>query len=200
MGRGSSSKREVTEQTYRDDNFRCISLLRKWLTSPVSADIEQFLEGDGAATGIRNLVADNRASNLRNEVHEGLAVLDGKVNVARTAAGLDRHGRQGFDGQVGRSDGVQPDQVGAEVGDEDEFACRVEEGLVRVRSVLTIGDGAGVVQLVGFRLDEGEVFGVGDVPCCKGGAAAINREVSTMAQISLNCVMVGTIPVRWSKR
>ena len=45
--------------------------------------------------------------------------------------------------QVGcRVDGVDVDKVGAEVGDEDVLPCRVEDGFVRVRRVLAVGDGA----------------------------------------------------------
>jgi hypothetical protein len=48
---------------------------------------------------------------------------------------------------------VDADEVGAEVGDQQELARGIGDGLVGVRGVLPGGDGAGLGETVGLALD-----------------------------------------------
>lgn len=79
----------------------------------MGANVEEFLEFD-RATGVCDLVTDDAAGKLCDQVHEGLAVSSGKADVARAAAAFDDNGREGLDFEaVGAADGVDVDFVGA---------------------------------------------------------------------------------------
>lgn len=70
--------------------------------------------------------------------------------VARTRGGLDFDGLElGEFFRVGRSvvvvDGEAADDVGSQIGHDDILARVVEEGLMGVRRILSVGDGAGLV-------------------------------------------------------
>lgn len=73
--------------------------------------------------------------------------MDGKGEVARTTAGGDLQVSGRGDGEVTLGNTIGSDEVGAQVGDQDELAGRVEGGLVRVGGLLPVGVGAGLLQL-----------------------------------------------------
>lgn len=93
-----------------------------------------------------------------------------------TARGSDQGG-QGREAQAAVvAHKVEPHQVGTEVRHEEEFARGVHDGVVRVRAVLSVVDGARAVQVVclGFDGEEGvEARGGGDIEGCYARAFAI---------------------------
>lgn len=138
-------------------------------------NVEEFLELDTACR-VSDLVADDGIRELSNQIHEGLAVADCEGDVARTAAGLDDDGREGCQSQRVVGDGVDVDFIGAQVGDEDELLGRIQQGLVRVRGVLSVGNRPRLVHVVLFRLHKRQVGRVGDVPGCQGTGTTTNKQ------------------------
>jgi len=60
---------------------------------------------------------------------------------------------------------VHPDHISSEVGNNDIFSCWVQDGLMRVGPLLTVRDGAGLVEFIGEFLAVGETAGP---ICCEG--------------------------------
>ena len=97
---------------------------------------------------------------LVDEVEVGLAAEHDEDGVARATAGGRDEGRHGGPGQCGLVHAEDADEVGTQVGDDDEVACGVGDGLVRVRRLLALGVGTRLGELPLVALDEGERLGV----------------------------------------
>jgi len=147
----------------------------------VGAHHPKLLKRNLAGGRVRDLVADDLARELRDEVHVGAAGAPGEIDVARARAGrgVDRVELGG--GQV-LADGVEAQLIGAQVGHDDELLGRVEEGLVRARGTLTVRVGGRLGGLERLRLDVDQVGGVRDVPRREGRAAAAIASASLTLQ------------------
>lgn len=121
------------------------------------------------SVGVRDDVADDGVGELVDDVKvRRVVVADGKGDVARAAAGGEGERLDGADGEVAVTDGVDADEVGAQVRDEDVGARGVQDGVVRMGSFLPIRVGAGAVELVDGLVEGLEVGWVGDVPGREG--------------------------------
>ncbi|KAG7043738.1 extracellular aldonolactonase [Colletotrichum scovillei] len=105
---------------------------------------------------------------------------DEELDVAGSAAG---GGDEGVDGRevVGAVNGKNADEVGAQVGNQDELALGVEEDLVRVRGILARRVGAGSRHVERLGLDGREGRRVGDVEPAHRGAAAGKSQLVLVA-------------------
>lgn len=118
------------------------------------------------AVVVGDLIADNVAGQLGDEVHEGLGALDSKGNVAGAAA--SRNLKSSLGGRLERLavKGVDVDLVKAKIRNKEVLLGRVEDSLVGVRAFLTIRIGS--LASVSFELDVFEGRRLGNVP---GGEA-----------------------------
>ena len=137
--------------TYRDENLGRHGALGGRL--PVLAESghgEQLLKLHLPVL-VLNPIPDNGVHKLIDEVHERLILALQKGNVPGPAARLDGHWLKRLELVLVRNV-VDAHEVGAEVGDQEEGPAGVEDGLVRVRSLLTFV-GAGLVE------GDGDVLG-----------------------------------------
>lgn len=88
--------------------------------------------------------------------------------MARTRARLDADGRDARHLQAAGVEGVEVDEIHAQIGDEQELARGVEDRLVRVRRVLARGIGGRASQRVVDGLDQLQVGGIRNIPCGEG--------------------------------
>ena len=85
----------------------------------------------------------------------------------------------GFQRRLGREevgflvDGVDADEIGAEIWDQDVLLGWIEDRFVRVGSVLAVEDCAGAGQGVGECLGGGDVASGGDVVGLEGASGAV---------------------------
>lgn len=92
-----------------------------------------------AVGGVDNFVSDNRVGQFVEHIEKRLGCALNKGNMATAIARLGE--------QRGRNcriikivvDGKDADHVGAEVGHKDVFLCGIDNGLVRIVFILTLG-------------------------------------------------------------
>lgn len=108
-----------------------------------------------ARVAIGDLVRINVLRELPTEEEEGLpGVVDSEEAVTGTNTGVGGQRRSLHErSDRVRSIGEDPDQVPAEVWDENICVCRVDDDLVRVAAILARGDRAGLVDLWEDRLN-----------------------------------------------
>ena len=115
---------------------------------------------------IRNPIRRHRTSDLGHEIEDVMARdrIEREGGMAWAGAGFCFQRRPRGEQVRGGVDGVDADQVGAQVGDQEVLLRRVEEGFVRVWRVLAVGDGAGARgEGVGEELGRSQVAGRGYV-------------------------------------
>lgn len=139
------------------------------------AALMELLEADGTVT-VADLVSKQGVGELINEVKVRRLAMHRKCGVTRPATGSDTQGRDLSGGKT-IADGVNADNVGAQIRDEDEGTSWIGEDLVRVGSFLTVWVGAGLRELESFLSDEGEGRGIRRVPGREGRARAGRRSV-----------------------
>lgn len=152
--------RQMMLNTYRNNNLGSIGTLDVGLALAVNAVSKDLLELDTVVVG--DLVADNVAAQLGDEVHEGLGTLGSKCNVAGAAASRSLEGSLSSGLERLAIKGVNVDLVESKIGDEQVLLGGIEDSLVRVRTLLAIGVGA--LAGVGFEFDVLESRGLGNVP------------------------------------
>lgn len=125
--------------------------------------------------GISNIISNDGVAQLSDEVGERLAALDDKGQVSRTRARLDADGGDVLESQGVGVEGVEVDEIHAQIRDEQELARGVENRLVRVRGILTrrVGGRAGQLEVLGLK--ELQLAGVGDVPGGEGRATTAKK-------------------------
>ena len=122
-----------------------------------------LLEAD-TTLGVAHDISDDGVGQLVDDVEVGRLAMDGESGVSGSAARGDGQGLDGRDAQVALADRVDADKVRAEVGDQDEGARRVGDGLVRVGGLLSVRVGTGLLELVDGRVKELKGSRVGGVP------------------------------------
>lgn len=161
--------------TYRNDNLRSGVAAGLSRARAVAGNVEDLSQLD-LAVRIRHVVSDNGVAQLSDEIGKGFATLDHKCNVSRARTGLDAERRDILESQSVWVEGVEVDEVHAQVRDEQELARGIKNGLVRVRRILTVGARGRTSQLEGLGLEELEAVGIGDVPGGESGAATTVQE------------------------
>lgn len=150
------------------------------------AEVRDLRQLGWRAARIRNLVRRDAVSQLvdRVEVRAAVDLCEGAVTGSR--AGDHVEGLQGFGLDYGsaRAGGylVDADEVGAQIGEEEVAAGGIRDDEVRVRHILSVGDGAGAGHVEGGG--EGEVEGVvvlvtvvaGVVEEADGGGVTVRSE------------------------
>lgn len=129
---------------------------------------------------VRDGKDSNRVAELIDEVVEfGLLGSFGRNERAVSGAGPRGPGDVGKLCEGGTRDPECADDVGAEIGDEDEGAAGVEERLVRVRGLLAGGNRAGSRECVCpvLKMCYGARCGVGGVGRDAGETAALGQWV-----------------------
>lgn len=116
--------------------------------------LEDLVECQAGIT-IGDLVRINVLRELSTEEEVGLSgVVDSEEAVTRTNSGVGGQWRSLHKRSDGvRSIGEDPDQVSAQVWDENICVRRVDDDLVRVAAILARGDRAGLVDLWEDRLN-----------------------------------------------
>ena len=137
----------------------------------MSATLVELLKADGALP-VGDGVAEEGVGQLGHEVEVRRVAVDGKSGVTGPAASCDAERFEGSGRQVGLAGGPDADKVGAQVGDDDEPARGVGDGLVRMGSLLPLGVGTGLLELEDLLGEEREGSGVSRVPSGKGRSAA----------------------------
>lgn len=150
----------------------------------------------GEVEGVVVVVSDLKAG-------DGVCQLAGKVEVGRAIVGHEEHAMAGpaaGDGgkrlQFGEAepalvDQVQADDVRPQVRDEEILPCRIQQGLVRMGSILPVWDGAWRIEGVCLSLDRRERARVRDVEGGYRGPRASGR--GTM-------LAVGPVDSRYSRQ
>lgn len=161
--------------TYRENNLRHGVAAGLSRARAVRRNAEKLRQLD-LALGVSDFVSNDGVAQLSNEVGKSLAALDDKGKVARTRTSFDADGRDARHLQAVRVEGVEMDEIHAQIGDKQELARGVEDRLVRVRRVLAIGIGGRAGQLEVDGLDQLQVGGIGNVPCGEGRATAVSKK------------------------
>lgn len=185
---------EATPPAYRDLDLarqdrellivRIIHPVRNDTPNPVTPTPVHLLKLDRAAARVRHAVPGDRVRDLARQVEKrrpGARHQEGPV-AGPAARGRDQ-GRQRREAQAPAAAAaaatatgeVDAHEVGAQVRHEEELARGVQDGVVRVRAVLAVGDGARAGEVVGLGRDEGEggeAGGGGDVEGGYAGAFA----------------------------
>lgn len=151
------------------------------VAGPMGRALEEAVELHRLRCGIPHTVTGDGVGKLGNEVHVGGAVRGHEeVDMARPAAGSSYEGLNLREAESGAVDTEDPDEVRTEVWYENEGAGGVGKDLMRVRGLLSRGNGAWFSKRECLGVDQGEAGMVEVVePSDRGASAAAGwRSVS----------------------
>jgi hypothetical protein len=135
---------------------------------------EDLGEGQvGGARAVGQLVRGDGVPQLRDQEEVCGVSRNEERAVTGTRAGYDLEGR-GLSEEAGCGvNGVDADEIGTEIGHQDEGVCRVNESLVRVRRILSTRVRAGCCEREGEFLEELDAARGEDGPTGESRAGAV---------------------------